>query len=87
MKVLYVSLVLVSEYLVRTKRQVDFTAKGIVAVEIVTSQLCQKFCWPGAITAASSVGVLFCLLVPSGVVFVLFGQVDGSIVVLFVHLM
>ncbi len=78
---------LVSEFLVRTKRQVDFTAKGIVAVDIVTSQLCQNLCWPGATTAVSSVGVLFCLLVSSGVVFVLFGQVDGSIVVLFVHLM
>jgi hypothetical protein len=80
MKVLYVSLVLVSEYLVRTKRQVNFTAKGIVAVDIVTSQLCQNLCWPGATTAVSSVGVLF-------LVFILFGQVDGSIVVLFVHLM
>jgi hypothetical protein len=57
MKVL--CLVLVSEYLVRTKRQVDFTAKGIVAVDIVTSQLRQNLCWPGATTAVSSVGV-FC---------------------------
>jgi hypothetical protein len=87
MKVLYVSLVLVSEHLMRTKQQVDFIAKGIVAVDIVTSQLCQNLCWPGATTAVSSVGVLFCLLVSSGVVFVLFGQVDGPIVVLFVHLM
>jgi hypothetical protein len=87
MKVLYVSLVLVSEYLMRTKQQVHFTAKGIVAVDIVTSQLCQNLWSPGAITAVSSVGVLFCLLVSSGVVFVLFGQVDGSVVVLFVHLM